>query len=59
MKILVIDDSKQFTCSGWQVKKNNFKPTMVNSAKNAIILLNNENFDGITSDVEMPEMNGF
>ena len=60
MKILVVDDSKtSLHVVGQWLKESHFTPTLVDSALKAINLLKTESFDGIVSDVEMPEMGGF
>jgi len=60
MKVLIIDDTKSITdmlCSYLELKGHECVP--VNSGRNGLQLLENENFDVVTLDIAMPEFSGF
>jgi CheY-like chemotaxis protein len=59
-RVLVVDDNKiNQLITKKTIEKNNYKCTVVDSGMAALTLLENEEFDIILMDINMPLMNGF
>lgn len=59
-EILIVDDdpiSQKFVAN--EFSDSRFKMTFANNGKEALEIIKDKKFDFITTDVEMPEMNGF
>ncbi|MGA9638853.1 response regulator, partial [Flavobacterium sp.] len=58
--ILVVDDNViNCTVTKKIIEKRNYKCSVVNSGQDAINFLENNSFDAILMDINMPEMNGY
>lgn len=60
LKILVVDDNLRIQqIIGWMLESVDCRPVMATNGKKALAALEQDHFDLILMDLQMPEMNGF